>query len=139
MTRRSNSLCRDAGGATTIEFALVSFPFLALVLFILACGLVIWGKSTLQMVAAQTARCLAIDSTDCTDEADYAFGLLSKWGVAGFIPAITVDVDPAATCNSTVGHFVSVTITATAGDPGAASSSLMGLVLSATACHPTGA
>ena len=139
MTPRGKQLCRDASGAASIEFALVSLAFLSVILFILACGLVLWGKSTLQMVAAQTARCLALASADCADETSYAVGLLSTWGAAGIVPTVAVDVDLSATCNSTVGHFVSVTITATSGDPGSVSPSLAGLLLTATACHPTGA
>ena len=139
MTRRAKQLCHDESGAASIEFALVSLPFLSLILFILACGLVLWGKSTLQMVAAQTARCMAIASADCTDETGYAVGLLSTWGAVGIIPSVGVNVDLVATCNSSVGHFVSVTITATSGDPGSVSANLAGMLLTATACHPTGA
>ena len=138
MTTKVNHLRHDTRGAASVEFALISLPFLSAIVFILACGLVVWGKSTLQMVAAQTARCLAIASTECNDQTAYATALLSTWGAGGIIPGIAVQVDLAATCNSMVSHFVSVTITATSGNPGAGASSLTGLVLTATACHPTG-
>jgi hypothetical protein len=89
----------------------VASLFIPLSLAIIGAGLLMWTRGTLQSAAAQTARCAAIDATNCPDIADiatYAVRAAEYWTFPGVISAD--DVQQSVVCRSAV-PFVMVTIT----------------------------
>jgi hypothetical protein len=106
----------DAKGATTLEFALVSTILITLML---------WNRGTLQAIAAQTARCAALNSPLCnnasTTPMSYLISQASTLLEPGLITTAnsgqTVSITTATSCvNETTGPtnpitFEVVTIT----------------------------
>jgi Flp pilus assembly protein TadG len=125
------------GGTATLEFALLGSSFVLLVFFLLGMSLLLWAKGAMQMAASRTARCTAIGSSACASPQAYAASLISAWGTAGIVPSISVTVQSGTTCNSTAGHFSMVTISST-GASGGFVASLSGIILTSSACYPSG-
>lgn len=138
MMKGCRSLLNDRHASTTLEFAIVGLPFLLLLLFIIGGGILLWAKSAMQMAAAQTARCVAIGSLDCTDRTAYAMGVLQNWGVANILPSVSVSVQTGQTCSFTAGHYASVTLTAAAGPVGQIIPGMSNATMTSTACFPSG-
>ena len=140
MSRLLRRLTRDRAGAAALEFALVAAPLLLTVFIITGGGLLLWAKSSLQLAAAQTARCVAIRSTACADRTAYANSVLGYWGASTILGTVTVTVDPGSACGGTVGTFAKVTV---AGLPGTAVTTILPLLLQTTtltaiSCYPSG-
>lgn len=131
-------LSLDRSGTTSLEFAIVGSAFILLVIFIFEASLLLWARGAIQMTASQTARCIAISSSACTDRQAYATSLLGTWGVSGIIPLINVGPPLDTTCGSTAGHFISVTISSAGSGSAGFISPLSAVVLTASACYPTG-
>jgi len=108
--RRFRNLLRQHGGATAIEFALVAGIFLPLSFAILDAGMLLWTKGALQSVAANTARCAAIASTNCPDVQQFAVTSAGNWVFPGIIAKVDVSPAPAIVCISGA-SFMKVTIT----------------------------
>ncbi|MGH7041447.1 MAG: TadE/TadG family type IV pilus assembly protein [Acetobacteraceae bacterium] len=125
----------DRRGETALEFALVGGVFFLLLLAPIELGLMIWTGSALQQVAAQTARCVAIGSSQCTSPQTYAVGLASKWVGSNAINSNSVTAAHTPTCNNATGNFEKVTITSSIW-AGAFISPLAGTTQVATACFP---
>lgn len=119
------SLTRDTKGATALEFAMVSLMLFAMLFGGIEVGMMLWTRGTLQSVAAQTARCVAIGSPLCngtgttcsgTTPAGYAVCQATIWlGGTALITASNVTIAPGTECGSTtgsLGSFEIVTITA---------------------------
>jgi Flp pilus assembly protein TadG len=138
MTMAPRSLLNDRRGSTALEFAIVGSPFILLLLFIVGGGMLLWAKSAMQIAAAQTARCVAIGSLDCTDRTAYATGVLQQWGVANILPSVVVSVQTGQTCSFTAGHYASVTLTAAAGPVGQVIPGMSNATMTSTACFPSG-
>lgn len=113
MRATSRRLRRDRTGVASIEFAAFGATAVAAIVFILVGGLVIWTKSAMHVAAAQTARCVAVQSKQCPNANSYAQDILTKWGVAAFVgTSPTVNVNPSDNaCNTSGVSFTSVTIT----------------------------
>ncbi len=135
---RSRPTCfrGDRRGETALEFAIVGVLFVLLLLAPVEAGLMIWTGSSLQVAAAQTARCAAIGSNQCAAPQSYAASLANQWIGPGTVSASDVTVSNTTTCNSASGHFVQVTITASIWS-GAMLSSIDAPSQTATACFPT--
>ncbi|MBC7799808.1 MAG: hypothetical protein H7Z10_04235 [Gemmatimonadaceae bacterium] len=118
--------------------AFVAVPLLSIVFAIVGGGMLLWAKAAAQIAAAQTARCVAIGSTECVDPAAYARALLTKWGRSSLLPEAEVVVEAGSTCGSNVGHYADVTVTAPAGALGDMVAGLSGTSLVARACYPSG-
>jgi Flp pilus assembly protein TadG len=131
-------LLGSRNGTASLEFALLGPIFVMLLFFVLGASLLLWAKGAMQMAASQTARCMAIGSSACTNPQNYATSLISAWGVAGIVPSISVSVQSGTTCNGTAGHFSTVTISSTGGVSRGFVMPLSGTVLTASACYPSG-
>ncbi len=138
MTKRRSCPLRDRRGSVSLEFAVVAIPFVVLMMLIVGASMLFWSKSVLQMAAARTARCVAIGSLDCTYPTPYVNAMLADWGVGGLLPSVVVTVATGQTCGLAVGHYASVSITTPSGSAGAIAPGFSGVVLNATACHPSG-
>lgn len=136
-TRRSRPL-RDQRGSVSLEFAVVAMPFVVLMMAIGSGSMLFWGKSVLQLAAAQTARCVAIGSLDCTDTTAYVTKVLADWGVGGILPSVVVTVATGQTCGIAVGHYASVSITTPPGTAEAIAPGFSAVMMSGAACHPSG-
>ena len=126
--------CAARRGETAIEFALVGGLLVLLLLAPIELGLMIWTGSSLQAVAAQTARCAAIGSCSA-NPADYAVNLAQQWITAGAINAKDVQVQTTSSCNNASGQFEQVRITSSIW-AGALVSPLSGTTQVASACFP---
>ncbi len=127
---------KDRRGETALEFAIVGVLFVLLLLAPVEAGLMIWTGSSLQVAAAQAARCAAIGSNQCTTPQSYAASLANQWIGPGTVSASDVTVSNTTTCNSATGHFVQVTITASIW-AGAMLAAIDAPSQTATACFPT--
>lgn len=109
------SLVSSCRGSTAIEFALVGGLVFVLVFGIIELGFTMWTRSTLQEVAAETARCVSIGSTACTSGASaYAVSLAGQWLPTNVITASDVAVSTSTSCYGASGKFTVVTISAPA-------------------------
>lgn len=138
MNKRRSCPLRDQRGSVSLEFAVVAMPFVVLMMLIVGASMLFWSKSVLQMAAARTARCVAIGSLDCTYPTPYVNAMLADWGVGGLLPSVVVTVATGQTCGIAVGHYTSVSITTPSGSAEAIAPGFSGVVLNATACHPSG-
>ncbi len=103
----------DCRGSTALEFALVGSVFFTIVLGIIATGMVMWSRTTLQTVAVQTARCVAIGASACAGGgAQYAVSLANAWLPNQVLTTGDVAVAATTACFGASGNFASVTITA---------------------------
>ena len=127
----------DERGTAAIEFAIIGMPVVMLFLFIFAGALLLWSKCALNAAAMQTARCVAINSLDCSDTTGYATTLLSNWGVGNIVPDTTVSVQTGQLCGLSAGHYAMVTLTTTPKSMSSLIPQLSGLTISVTACYPS--
>jgi len=129
----------DRRGDTALEFALVGGMLVLLLLAPVELGLMVWTGSSLQDVAAETARCAAIGSAFCSGAntpQSFAVSLAARW--IGPHAIIAADVTPAqsSSCNqATGGSFETVTIT-TSIWAGALIAPLAGATQTAVGCFP---
>ncbi len=136
--RRRQPLLAACHGSVTLEFALVGGLFLMLILFITQASLLLWAKAAMQEAASRTARCTAIASSYCDNPTTYARSLLNDWGVSGILPSVNVSVTPGATCNNLAGRFSVVNINSKGSAFSSFVSPLSSVVLSSSACYPSG-
>lgn len=137
-TRPHQSLLVACHGSVTLEFALVGGFFLMLILFITQASLILWAKAAMQESASRTARCTAIASSYCTDPTTYANSILNDWGVSGIVPKVNISVTPGATCNNLSGRFSMVKIDSTGSPFSGFVAPLSSIILSSSACYPSG-
>lgn len=116
MSLSSHPIRRDTRASTTVEMALVLPLLVPILLGGIELGMVQWTKSTLQSVAAITARCVSIGSSACSNPQQYAVTLATSWLGSGKITqAITtssITISAATTCKAATGSFKVVTISA---------------------------
>lgn len=137
-THPSKCLLRDCKGSTALEFGLVANVLMLLLMGTLELSVLLWQMGTLQSVAAQTARCAAINSTACQNAQTYAVNLAASWLGSSVITTSNVSVSTPTTCGqgSASGTFESVTIS----PPTWASRAVYWFVkqgVTMTACYPT--
>lgn len=118
VTRRS--LIRNTKAATALEFALVSGMLMALLFGGLEAGIMLWTRGTLQTVAAQTARCMAIGSPLCATAQAFAVSKATSWLGSAMITAADVTAATSTSCLSqtsgtTTFEVVTITVTPWAG------------------------
>lgn len=129
------TLHHDRKGTAALEFAMLGSALTLFLCSMVLLSFLLWTKGVVQMAAWRTARCATVSAPACTIPSTYVASLLSAWGVSGFIPTVSVTVQPGSTCSTTTGHYTMVTVK---GNMRASIlSSLSGSVLSATACYPS--
>lgn len=107
-------LAADRRGVAAIEFAMLGGVMIAMCIATIEIGLLFWGQSALEAAAADTARCMAVQSSRCPSAGDYAASVVSTWMFSGVVSAANVTADGTATsCNGSAGTFETVTITTT--------------------------
>ena len=70
-------IVRDRRAAIAVEFGLVSLPFTALVLFMMALGYRLYVQAALDHVASQAGRMLAVDATQSQSKSVQNFQTLT--------------------------------------------------------------
>lgn len=102
----------DRRGVAAIEFALLGGILIAMCIGTIEVGLLFWGQNALEAAAAETARCLAVQSPQCPSAGTYAANIVNNWMFSGVVTAADVTADGSATsCNGAGGNFETVTIT----------------------------
>ncbi len=110
----SGQLVADRRGVAAIEFALLGGVMIAMCIGTIEIGLLFWGQSALEAAAADTARCMAVQSPQCPNAGDYAASIVSNWMFSGVVSAGNVTANDSATsCNGSSGSFETVSITTT--------------------------
>jgi Flp pilus assembly protein TadG len=99
----SRRLVADRKAGNAIEFALVVPIFLMIVLGIITFGRIMWTLNALQAVGYQTARCVAIASSECATPSSYAIALAGDYGL-GDLTAAEVTVTSGSKCNQTTAN-----------------------------------
>jgi len=138
--RRRAGLLRDRRGVAAVEFAMLAGALIALCVGTIEVGLIFWGKSALQAAAEDTARCRAVSSSACPDDASaqtHAVNVVTQWMFSGVVTASDVQVNPSPSpCPA--GSFEAVTITTTyfADRLPHFVAQLTNRTLSETACYP---
>ncbi len=122
----------------SLEFALVGPMLILLVLGTPTAGMLLWARGAMQLAASQTARCKAIGASECGDATAYASSIISDWGAGGIVLPVTTSVVPDNACNGTTGRFSLVTITSAAGTGAGLVGPFLNIVLTVSACYPSG-
>ena len=93
---RAKSPQGDRRGTTTVEFAIASLLFFALILGVVELGRLMWIANGLHLAVQQAARCGAVASSSCTTPAQVqAFAA----GVAGTPVSSSVFTATPRTCS----------------------------------------
>jgi Flp pilus assembly protein TadG len=130
------------GGASAVEFAILT-PLLLLVIFgILEFGQYLWTSSVMQQTAVQTARCMGVLQSQCASSGVYSSSSSQSYGqtvAAGYGLALSTSnftLSNSANCAGVTGFSqVTVTYRFYAAVP-VVTAMLGGLPLTATACFP---
>jgi len=104
-------LARSREGSTAVEFAICALALLLFVFGMIEMGRMLWTWQTLQAVAVETARCVAVGSSLCTNGQTYAVSLAGGRGIGG-LTASNVTVNNSASCAGQ-SNFTQVSITFT--------------------------
>lgn len=119
MTRRRPAwrLIGDRRGSTAVEFAMVALPLFLVSFAALDLGFYLWTKSALQSVAADAARCGAINAAACTGSnsvTSFVTSDASQWVLSTVVPELTVKVNTNVSSTAcptiTVGSYETVEI-----------------------------
>ena len=106
------SMARDERGASAVEFALLAPVLLAFIMLLIESGRMQWSQQVIQEVASNTARCMALGTTDCANTADiqrYARRRSLAWGVS--LANATITPTANQTCDSVAGmNLVTITL-----------------------------
>ncbi len=118
-----------------LEFALVAPVFFLVLLGGIELGLLWWTKNTLQMIAAVTARCVAVNSTSCTDPASFARSMAASWVVSDAVSDVTAT--RTTSCYTSGGNtYARVTITCRLWDGSLLPPLFSNVTFSVTGCYP---
>ncbi len=133
---RLRSLPTNRSGASAVEFALVAPVLLVFILLLVEGGRMEWTRQTIQEVAANSARCMALGTASCNSDSAvqaYARSLAVDRGVS--LGKATVTTAANQTCNAVSGmNRVSIAL------PYRVASGLLPAgptSLEASACFPT--
>lgn len=110
------ALAASTAGATAVEFAMIALALMLFTFGVIELGRMLWTWQVLQSTAIDTARCVAIGSSQCSNGATYAVSIASQRGV-GTLTTSNVTVTSTSTTNcsgvSGITNFTTVNITFT--------------------------
>lgn len=129
----------DRRGVVALEFAVLAPLLIVMVLATIEVALLAWTQVALQLTATQTARCLGIGSTACTNAQQYAITTANNWLFTNAVTASGVLVVYNTLCSGAPGHYTKVTITSQFAGTTPLPGILGGGTLTAQACYYTGA
>lgn len=130
---------RARDGVTAVEFAVIAPLLIVLTLGVMEAALLGWTQIVLQLTAAQTARCMALGTSACSNPTSYAVTMANSWLFPDAVTASGVSLASSTTCNSAPGHYSKATITAQFAGMSGLPGLLGGGQLSAYACYYKGA
>ncbi len=104
-------LAHDASGVVALEFAIVGPMLVFLLVAVIEISLLGWTQVVLQLTASQTARCLGIGSSACSNPTQFAVSTAATWLYSNAVSADNVTLETNVTCSSAPGHYARVTIT----------------------------
>jgi Flp pilus assembly protein TadG len=144
MMRRVRALIACQRGSSAIEFAIVAWPLLFLVLGTFEFGRLLWTREALQETAMAGARCMGILQSSCTTSGAYSSSqttsfikqVASQWSV-NLSSSGTISLNTNATCGG-VGGFsqVSISYPFQTVVPAVMKALAGGVTLSTSACFP---
>ena len=130
-------LLASIAGNTTVEFALVAPAFLSMLFLAMEGGRMVWTNQALKDVAFATARCMAVDETNCNTDAKRKTFAVSRALLSRIVLATTdVTIEPNVTCNSNAGQN-KVTVSKAFNSPVTGFFPAMGSTITTHACFPT--
>lgn len=138
MRRPRQPLPTDRRAVAAVEFALLAGALISLCIGTIEVGLLFWGQNALESAAVETARCVAIQSPDCSNAQTYGVDQVTKWMFSGIVTPSNVTAQTATSCNGASGNFQVVTITTSyfANWLPPFMPQFANKTLSATACYP---
>jgi Flp pilus assembly protein TadG len=119
MTRRAgrDGLRADTRGTAAMEFAIIGVALMLVTLGAIDLGLILWTQGGLQAIAAQAARCGAIQAAACTGSnsvESYIRSQANNWVMSTLSSRLTIatnsNVNTAKCPSLTVGSYETVQI-----------------------------
>lgn len=130
---------RARRGVASVEFAVAAPLVIVLTLGVLEAGLLGWTQVVLQLTASQTARCLGLGSSACSNPVGFAVTTANSWLFPDAVTSANVTLQTNTTCSTAPGHYARVTVTSNFAGMQILPGILGGGLLSAYACYYTGA
>ena len=140
--KRRTGLMRDRRGVAAVEFAMLLGALITLCIGTIEVGLIFWGKSALQAAAVDTARCRALSTSTCPDDASaqaHAVNMVTQWMFSGVVTATDVTLngnDPCYTNSGSTFEVVTIQTTYFADRLPNFVTQLTNRTLSVKACYP---
>jgi Flp pilus assembly protein TadG len=100
----------DRRGSVAVEFAIVVGILFSVIFAVLQLGLLFWTRSTLQMTASMTARCVAIGTCTTSTAKAYAQTLAGTMAAGNILADGTVTVSQASNCYASSTAFTGYTL-----------------------------
>lgn len=123
--RRASHVILDDGGTNAVEFALVAPVFLLLMVGFISMCLALFSMGSLQFAVEGGARCAAVQTTVCTDEAAIESYIESHYYGVSISPSYSHDVKDCGT-------YVSASFTYTLN----IYTTQLSIPIEVSACHP---
>lgn len=134
---------RHQGGASALEFALVSVPLLLIIVGTVEYGRALWTQQAMQSLAISTARCIGVQQTQCTNSGTYSANKTSTWVIGEAaklgvpLQAANITVDASTTCRGVAGFAtVAISFVFVSAAPQFITALVLGPTLRADACFP---
>jgi Flp pilus assembly protein TadG len=132
-------MTRSQQGTTAIEFAIVALALLTLMLGGMEYARLFWTWEALQRAGDETARCVAIGSSDCATPSSYAVTAAGNYGANGLLAAnvTVVSATSSTPCNHLTGNSaVSVTLSLSFSSPAGTRIPSLNRTLTTVSCYP---
>jgi Flp pilus assembly protein TadG len=136
-------LFRAKDGASAVEFSIVAWPFLLVVIGVLEFGRALWTREALQEAAMAGARCMGVLQSNCatggsydpTKTKSYVRSIASGWSVA--LPVADISSTNGVSCGGVPGFSrVTINYAFQTVAPGVMRALSGGVTLSTSACFP---
>jgi Flp pilus assembly protein TadG len=130
---------RARAGVAAIEFAVVAPLLIVLTMGVMEAALLGWTQVVIQLTASQTARCMALGTSACSNPMTFAVNTANSWLFPDAVTTANVTLQSSTTCGSAPGHYAKVTVTAQFAGMPSLPDLLGGGLLTAHACYYKGA